>query len=114
VQEFVARCVDSVEQMEILCVLSREPRKWWSAAEVFRHVQSSEKSVLESLRGFVKKGLLGEAEDRFQISSSSEALVLETTKTYQEFRVSMVELIYNKPADAIQDFAKAFRLRKEK
>lgn len=117
VVDFIVQFVDSVEQMEVLCLLSGEPEKAWSAGEIFKRVQSSEKSTLGCLLGFVKKGLVEEKEGVFRFSPKSDALskaVLDTTRAYHEKPVRVVEAIYKKPSSAIEDFADAFRLRKDK
>lgn len=117
-RQFIAQHVRTVEQVEILCLLSSSQGKSWSVAEVFRAIQSSEKSVGDCLEGFRKNDLLtSEPDRRYRVAPKTEQLaklVSELATAYRERRVAVVEAIYGKPSDTIQDFANAFKLRKEK
>jgi len=117
-KQFISRYVRSVEQVEILCLLGEDPAKIWTVAQVLRTIQSSDKSIEACLEAFRKDGfLISEGAGTFQFSPKSPELnsaVLELIKAYRERRVTIVEAIYSKPADTIQDFADAFKLRKDK
>jgi hypothetical protein len=115
---FVASHIQSVEQLEILCLLVANPSKSWLASEIFRHIQSTEKSVEECLQYFLTRGLLSvDAHCLFQFSPKTPELAqsaIDLVKTYRECRVTVIEAIYKKPRDPVQSFAEAFRLRKDK
>ena len=117
-RQFVANYLTSVEQLEVLCLLSENPGKAFSAPEAFRSIQSSEKSVADCLEAFRGAGLVVSDTPgtyRFAPREQQQAqLVAELAKTYRERRVSVIECIYRKPPGLIQEFAEAFRLRKEK
>jgi hypothetical protein len=117
-QQFISRYVRSVEQIEILALVSATPGKSWTVTEVFRAIQSSEQSVTASLEAFVKEGfLISETPSQYRYSPSTADLgggLAELVQAYHDRRVTIVEAIYKKPADAVQDFADAFKLRKEK
>lgn len=117
-RQFISRYVRSVEQIEILCLVSESPAKNWTVAEVFRTIQSSEQSVVANLDTFVKEGFLSsEGQGVFRYLPRTPELgkcLAELVRAYHERRVTIVEAIYKKPADGIQDFADAFKLRKEK
>ncbi len=49
--------IQSLERLEILCLLVEHPSKSWSAGEIFHQIQSTEKSVAECLQHFVKHNL---------------------------------------------------------
>lgn len=114
----MAQHVRSVEQVEILCLVSGDPARSWTAAEVFRRIQSSEKSVAESFAAFCKSELLiSETGGVYRFAPKLPELartVAELATAYRERRVKVIETIYGKPSDPLQDFADAFRLRKEK
>lgn len=117
-QQFISRYVHSVEQIEILTLVSESPTTKWTVTQVFRTIQSSEKSVAEALATFCEAGLLiSERAGVYQFSAKTAELNQEVTdlvKAYRERRVTIVETIYKKPAEGIQHFADAFKLRKEK
>ena len=116
--KFIAQYVHSVEQLEILCLVGSNPNKSWTSAEVFHEIQSSETSVVACLRKFQNEGFLSSREDgSFHYSPSRVAMadmVRELSLAYRERRVTIVEMIYRKPPDPVQDFADAFRFRKDK
>ncbi|HYG34462.1 MAG TPA: hypothetical protein VEC99_06735 [Clostridia bacterium] len=116
--QFIARYIGSVEQLEILCLLSVNPAKPWSVSEVFRVIQSSEPSVQERLEEFQREGfLVRETDGLYRYAPKAPDLtrmVAELAKAYQERRVTIVEMIYRPRGNPLQDFADAFRLRKEK
>jgi hypothetical protein len=118
VRDFIAEYVHSVEQLEILCLLLENDPKDWSAEEVFRQVQSSERSVSKCLESFRKNGLINSpAPGRYRMAferPEAFATVRELAKAYRERRVAVIQSIYERPHDTLQDFADAFKLRKDK
>jgi hypothetical protein len=118
--KFIAREINSLEQLEILLFVSGNPHKWWTVQDVYNVVKSSLQSVGERLNEMVERGLLRketDAEVRYQFAPSDENvwnLTSELRTAYKEKSVKVVQAIYSKPPDAVQEFAKAFRLRKDK
>lgn len=115
---FILQHVQSVEQLEILCLLAEGGTRAWTPSEVFRIVQSSENSVVACLERFRKKELLvSRAPGSYELASANPDLVKTIqalTNAYRERRVTVIEAIYQKPPDTLQDFADAFKLRKDK
>jgi DNA-binding IclR family transcriptional regulator len=117
-RNFIGSNIQSVEQLEILCLLVEDPSKSWTVTQAYRRIQSTEKSVLEGLQYFVAHDLFTtDASGAFRFSPKTSKLgnsALELVKTYRERRVAVIETIYEKPIESVQHFADAFRLRKEK
>jgi hypothetical protein len=117
-RNFIDSNIQSVEQLEMLCLLADAPSKSWTAMEVYRRIQSTEKSVQQGLQHFVARELFtADASGAYRFSPKTATLgnsALELVKTYREKRVAVIETIYKKPMESVQDFAEAFRLRKEK
>jgi hypothetical protein len=117
-QAFIAQYIDSVEQLEILTLLGGNSVKIWTPAEIFKIIQSSEASVARCLAGLKKSGLLATPEPGHYQFPPREAdltpVLLNLLAAYRERRVSVIECIYAKPRAPVEDFADAFRLRKEK
>ena len=117
-RQFIGKYVRSVEQVEVLRLLSAPPIRNWTVSEVFRQIQSSEKSITECLEDFLKVQLLvSESAGAYRFAPQDPALasaVAELSAAYHERRVSVIELIYAKPSDTLQDFSDAFRFRKDK
>lgn len=116
-RNFIASNIQSVEQLEILCLLVEDPSKSWSVAEVYRRIQSTERSVQEGLQYFVARDLLtADAAGIFRYSPKTAKLSASTSelvKAYRERRVAVIEMIYRKPLESVKHFADAFRLRKD-
>ena len=119
-ERFIAAEITSLEQLEILLLLSGNPHKWWTAVGVYEVIKSSVQSVLDRLNEMVDRGILRKEADnevRFQFKPTNDAvwnITSELRDAYKERSVKVVQAIYSKPPDAVQEFARAFRVRKEK
>lgn len=119
-EKFIAAEINSLEQLEILLLLSGNPHKWWTATGVYEVIKSSVQSVHDRLNEMADRGLLNKEADsevRYQFSPKNEQVWKVTSElrdAYKERSVKVVQAIYNKPPDAVQEFARAFRLRKDK
>lgn len=117
IQSFIARHIESVEKLEILLTLHREPDKAWSVQEVYQKRQSSLPWIARNLRDLNAQGFLQrEANDCFRyapISSDLNEQLVALDMAYQNRRIKVIELIFSKSTDDLRKFADAFRIRKE-
>jgi DNA-binding transcriptional regulator GbsR (MarR family) len=119
-EQFIASEINSLEQLEILLLLSGNPHKWWTAGGVYEVIKSSVQSVQDRLNEMTGRGLLRkeiENEIRYQFAPTTDEvwkITSELRDAYKERSVKVVQAIYSKPPDAVQEFARAFRLRKDK
>lgn len=103
VRKFVAKYLSSVEQMEILLLLSDSPAKSWPMEEVFQRIQSSRASVSEQLARLHQQGFLEASTPEsnvpvYHFRPASKELadgVAALKPVYRERRVKVVELIYS-------------------
>lgn len=118
--KFIATEINSLEQLEILLLLSGNPHKWWTAQGVYEVIKSSPQSVQERLNEMQERGILRKETDsevRYQFGPTEGTIwrtINELREAYKERSVKVVQAIYSKPPDAVQEFAKAFRVRKDK
>ena len=116
---FIAAEIQSLEQLEILLLLSGNPHRWWTARSVYEVVKSSTSSVEDRLNELTSRGLLkaeGSPERSFQFAPNSDHLwtvVSQLRDAYKERPVKVVQAIYSKPRDGVQEFARAFQIRKD-
>jgi hypothetical protein len=118
-EKFIAAEINSLEQLEILLLLSGNPHKWWTASGVYEVVKSSMQSVQDRLdemvaREFLRKEI--DSEVRYQFAPTNGdvwRIISELREAYKERSVKVVQAIYSKPPDAVQEFARAFRLRRD-
>ena len=114
---FIAKYVVSVEQLEILLLISEPPEKLWQMEEVFLRIQSSRGSVQERLALLERQGFLASTGNppafRYRPTSPELAAGVEALRPlYRGRRVKVVEAIYAVP-DSVRRFAEAFKLRKD-
>jgi hypothetical protein len=119
VQEFVARHIGSVEQLELLLLLYRHNQREWSAEEAAKELYVDPSSAASRLAGFDRDGLVASRKDgeilRYRCSPRGDVdrIVRLVAQTYKERRVSMINLIFSNPLDHIRSFSDAFRLRRD-
>jgi hypothetical protein len=120
VRAFLGRHIGSVDQLETLLLLEREPDRWWSAEEVGAELQTSRGTAGKCLEALASKNLLDVriSDDLFYryapVSPSLQAAVSETVRAYEGNPVAVTAGIYSLPLDEIRDFAEAFRIRKRR
>ncbi|MEO7676644.1 MAG: hypothetical protein ABIV39_07785 [Verrucomicrobiota bacterium] len=115
IQRFIARYIESVEKLEILLTLHREPDKAWSVQEVYQKIQSSLPSIAKELRDLSGEGFLQKVDDCFRYRPKSDELnqrVFALDAAYQKRHVKIIGLIFSKSTDDLRKFADAFRIRK--
>jgi hypothetical protein len=120
VKAFIASHIDSVVHLEILLLFSREPEKFWSAEEVGKELRISPAWAESELALLSSRGVLKVEQSNSRmyrhgaISQDLDCALADLATAYRERRVSVINLIFAKPADKLRDFADAFRLRKDK
>jgi hypothetical protein len=119
IQEFIFQHIDSLEQLEVLLLLSGSPQKAWTAREINDQLRSNAESVQKRLETLVSHGLVAESDDQsrsFRYSPATPALAagVETlAENYRERRVKVLECIFSKPISSLRIFADSFRIRKD-
>lgn len=118
VRGFVVRHIESLEQLEVLLLLARDPARCWDAPGVAAEMRTSLPSVEGRLRDLERRGLLAPVDGtaRFRYAPATpdlESAVTKLAEAYVNHRYSIIELIFSKPMDHIRVFADAFRIRKE-
>ena len=119
--QFIEHFVRSVEHLEIILLLNRNPEKAFTVEDVYQEIMSTRDSVHGWLDEMVSKGLAvcnaGPVPAYTFASANTEQF--ETVQllqaSYKAYPVRVIEAIYRprKPhTDPAQDFADAFRIRK--
>jgi hypothetical protein len=118
VRDFITRYIDSVEALEVLLWLRRSGVEA-DASTVARELRSSVPSVLKRVTELTAHGLLqpGAVDGTFRyapVAPGLDSTVALVADCYRIAPFRTMELVYSKPADKIQTFADAFKLKKEK
>ena len=119
VRAFIAEHIQSVVQLEVLLLLANRPRESWTPASVARALQIDTAWVERQLDNLAARGFLTRAthpEPDYHYNPQAPGLqkaVARLAQVYNERRVTVISMIYSKPADALRAFTDAFRIRKE-
>jgi hypothetical protein len=118
VAQFVLGNIDSIAQLEALLLLRREPQQW-TAAALAQRLYISETQTLEALEGLRAAGLIAALPAEPPIyryapaSNELREIVDRTAAVYATQLVPVTNLIHSKPKTRVQEFADAFRIRKD-
>lgn len=114
VREFLLRYIDSIAQLEALLLLRREVSAPWDVAMVAERLYVSHSDASDVLTRLLARGFLklnGQAY-RYQCPRELDLLIGHVADVYGRQLIPVTNFIHNKPA-RIQEFADAFKLRKE-
>lgn len=118
-RSFIKQYITSLEQLEILLLLSKEPERSWTVEQVFKMTQSNLASVAERLKNFAASGFLTMEEKscvtyRFQpVSTEIAQRVTELQRAHTTSKYKVVETIFSAPPSAAQRFADSFKFKKK-
>jgi hypothetical protein len=117
-RRFISEHIGSIAQLELLLLLAGDSSKSVGAdeaARVFYLTPDAARTYLEVMRA---DGLVArQADGTYRFAPANEQwrqLVQALAEAYRERRLTVVQAIYAGPSDAIQSFADAFRIRKDK
>lgn len=119
IADFIRRYISSLEQLEVLLLLSSSPERRFTVAAAYEQIRSNPDSLRIRLNQLVAHGLVqvetenGESYFYRPATPEMDAVVVELAGIYKERRISVIEHIFAEPPSPIQDFAEAFRLRRD-
>ena len=119
VRKFILFKIDSIAQMEALLLLRENAQEKWDTATVARRLYISEQETADVLAHLWTQGFLAVNSGTpplYQYSPHSPELgqmVDKMAEVYAKHLVPVTNLIHSKPRTRIQEFADAFKLRKD-
>jgi hypothetical protein len=114
-REFVTQQIDSIAQLEALLLLRDHAPEEWSSDRVAARLYVAEDETARLLADLHQKGFLNQSDNRFSFSCRTpelETMVTRVAQLYRQKLIPVTNLIHSKQK-RIQQFADAFRLRKE-
>lgn len=120
VARFLAAHIDSLDKLEILLLLFRDPARAWSVADVTSELRLSDVAAGLRLEALWNDSLIARDEGtppRYCFRLSDPALhydIRATAETYKERRLAVTSFIFSRPIAGITEFADAFRFKKGK
>jgi hypothetical protein len=119
VAEFVIEKIDSVAHMEALLLLRRNSKEKWSIPGLSERLYVSRNRAAELLARLCAQGIVAaDPGDRslYQYRPNSPELhqiLNRVADTYAKHLVSVTNLIHSRPRIRVQEFADAFKFRKD-
>lgn len=113
-RQFIALHVQSLEQLEILCLLAKSSPEWLRIHGIYERIQTNEQSIEGRLKFFVRAQIVLEENGGYRLSPSYQAMVTNLAEAYHQRRTTIIELIYKQPIpSSLRDFSEAFRFKKK-
>lgn len=107
--QLIVTQIDSVELVDILCLLHSDQIRWFRVEEVNERIRSNIRSVGVRLDRLVALGLASCADGCYRCAPSDTATKL--VETYLARRTTVIELIFSKPNRELASFSAAFKIR---
>jgi hypothetical protein len=120
VARFVLEKIDSVAQMEALLLLRGHRGQEWGVEEVAKRLYINDAQTAEVLSHLCANGIVlctSSASPKYKYQPSStelERTVNRVAEMYSKHLVPVTNLIHSKPVTRVQEFADAFKFRKDK
>jgi len=119
VAQFIIEKIDSVAQMEALLLLRDNAERQWNAADVAKRLYIDDEQAAEILARLEEKQLLASEQGerlfyRYQPGSAVlRQMIDRVAEIYSKHLVPVTNLIHSKPKSRVQEFADAFKFRKD-
>jgi hypothetical protein len=118
VDRFLLERIETVPHLEALLLLWNSRPKAWSAGATADALYVSADSARAILDDLARQNLIAAAGSTGEYFYESEAgrdrLVALVDLAYRRELIRIARLIHSKPSAAVREFARAFRLRKER
>jgi hypothetical protein len=117
VDQFIFEQIESVPHLEALLLLWRASPRSWSLAEMTKSLYLETgvtENILDDLvrRGLLVKSASGTNEWQYASEPGRDLLIQRVDKTYRAELIRISRLIHSKRSTHIQEFARAFRFKK--
>ncbi|MEK6772783.1 MAG: hypothetical protein AABY64_02480 [Bdellovibrionota bacterium] len=117
IKSFILVNIDSVDQLEVLGLLSEHSTVEWTAEAVSRELRSNPDWAKSQLEFWQDWGLLLLNENSTfsyrPANPETAEIIARVVHCYRNNRTSVINLIYDKPSEKIKGLADAFKIRKE-
>ncbi|MGH7823710.1 MAG: hypothetical protein ACREQ7_00805 [Candidatus Binatia bacterium] len=119
VAQFILERIDSVAAMEALLLLRSDPVQEWSVEELAKRLYISEQQTADVVASLCAHEIFvailsGPPRYRYQPASKDLQLMVDrAAEIYSQHLVPVTNLIHTKPTTRVQEFADAFKFRKD-
>jgi hypothetical protein len=115
-RRLILDAIDSVAELEALLLLRETAGQAWTVENAGARLYVSKAVAAYSLGVLAHRGLLSETPAGYVYQPASVALEEDVTalaRAYATSLIAVTNLIHAKPGTSVQDFARAFRWRKD-
>jgi hypothetical protein len=118
VAEFILDRIDSIAELEALLLLRNDSHEDWTVHRLAKRLYIGEPQTAEALANLAARGLLlASGNDpvcyRYQPSTAAlDEMVGRLAALYAKHLVPVTNLVHSKPKTRLQEFADAFKFRK--
>jgi len=118
VLQFVLKRIESVAELETLLIMSADETRAWSVEDIATRIYVAAPSAAAILHALQQRRLIQSSDDgiRFRFSPASDEerqTVLQTANAYRTHLIPIATLIHRKASVPVQEFARAFSLKKD-
>jgi hypothetical protein len=120
VKQFLLQHIDSIAQLECLLLLRNHSHKQWSAEGVAKELYITVQQATALLSRLANQGfivrLVNPSPVIYQYHPTDpllDPLIAALADAYKKYLVPVTHLIHAKPKSKIQEFADAFRIKKD-
>ncbi|HUR20424.1 MAG TPA: hypothetical protein VMZ90_06405 [Vicinamibacterales bacterium] len=118
VLQFILKRINTVTELETLLIVSGEESRDWSAEDIATRIYAPAPSAAAVLHALEQARLLssreGGARFRFCPANDEERqVVMQTATAYRTHLIPIATLIHRKASAPVQEFARAFSLKKD-
>lgn len=114
-RDFIAQYIDSIAHIEALLLLRDSPGQDWTIEKVASRLYITEAESIRVLSDLERNGFFARSDDHYRFACRSpelEELSRRMAQLYRQKLIPVTNLIHSKEK-RVQQFADAFRLRKE-
>lgn len=115
-RQFLLRNIDSIAQWEGVLLLRADPGRTWDAADAARHLYISEAEAGDALARLAARGMLALSGDAYHYAPATPdmaAMIDVVANLYSRYLIAVTHIIHSRPKSRVQEFANAFRIRKD-
>ena len=118
VLQFILKRIDTVTELETLLIMCADEARAWSVDDIASRIYVPAPGAAAVLHGISVKGLVSaDASGRgYRFSPANDELrqvVQQTDAAYRTNLIPIATLIHNKASGPVQEFARAFSLKKD-
>ena len=120
VDRFILAQIDSVPHLEALLLLFKSRPKAWSIDEMADSLYVHDEVASKILDGLLQCNLIAASSDAAEAcfyipdNTTSGRLLEDVDAAYRKQMVRIASLIHSKGSGGLRDFARAFRIRKDR